>query len=366
MRGRCKLSISAIRKNWDAVQNTKKTKKLPRHTTKTLSNSSFENKAVLEEACFHVFVRGFNSYTLFYDREDRVHFLLILDEEAKRVHARILAFILMDNHFHLQVVTAELTNLMKISLRRYSARFRLKYGINGAVFDRPFGRSQIFSLLLAKENLLYILSNASRENICATHRDYVWSSYSSHPEVIRLRLAGMLQLPMLVPRLEQVPNFGLGSGRLEGSKKVICAQGHSDCSSFNGKNCLPAPKRCRGSVPSAEVFALSDVGQLLKVDTSFMVSSFRDLEDLDYAIHSYEPLKKKLLNTQALDAPSSKQIYHYNLTPYYEVIDFFMDLMDGRKFSMITDSERTQMIKTLKSEKGATRRQISSILRIQY
>ena len=51
------------------------------------------------QSVFHVFVRGYNSYTLFYDNEDRVHFLLILDEEAKRRETRISAFILMDNHF---------------------------------------------------------------------------------------------------------------------------------------------------------------------------------------------------------------------------------------------------------------------------
>lgn len=81
-----------------------------------------------------MFVRGYNSYTLFYDNEDRVHFLLILDQEDKKRQAKILAFILMGNHFHLQIVTFQLSILMRITLSKYSQKFNNKYGFKGPVF----------------------------------------------------------------------------------------------------------------------------------------------------------------------------------------------------------------------------------------
>lgn len=355
MKGRTKLDIACIHKNWIAVQNTKSAR-LSRQISNGSQNVSVINQTQPQEGCYHVFVRGYNSYTIFYDIEDRVHFLLILDEEAKKVRAKISAFILMDNHFHLQVFTSQLSCLMGMTLQRYSLRFRRKHGIEGRIFKKIFGRSQIFSLLLAKENLLYILSNASRENICATHRDYVWSSYGAHPEVISLRNTGMLSLPMLVP------------GKLERPKGISISEKHNSSSScLNGKSALPTPKRSRGCLPSAQMIAGSDINQVIMVDSSFMVSAFKSLEDFDYSIHSYEPLKNRLLSSQPLDVqplntPDTNK--SFKITPDYDVIALFNELLNGRKFSMITSYERAQMIQKLKREKNATRRQISSIMRI--
>lgn len=363
MKGKEKLSIAYIHKNWISIRNKRSSQSLSRHNTKGSSNSSNlskDNKKLSQEGYYHVFVRGYNSYTLFYDIEDRVHFLSILEEESKKTRAKIMAFILMDNHFHLQVFTSQLSNLMGMTLQRYSVRFKRKYGIDGPVFKKTFGRSQIFSSLLVKENLLYILSNASRENMCATHRDYIWSSYNAHPEVILLRKVGMLPLPVL------------GLEQLEHPKKKLP-------SSKQCRESLPSPKRRRGSVPSAETFAQSDISQVIKVDPSFMLSAFKDLEDLDNAIHSYEPLKNHLrnihqpdgpsidsepLNVQLQNVPNNNKII--TMKPDYEVIALFVDLLNGRKFSMITNYERAQIINKLKREKGATRRQISTILRIKY
>ncbi len=395
MKRRKDLSVSSIYTNWVAVRNAKLAKlsknnsndscKLPiindskdKQRLSSKSKQEYINKPKQEfsskskQGFFHVFVRGYNSYTLFYDNEDRVHFLLILDEEAKKRETRISAFILMDNHFHLQITTSMLSSLMSIVLSRYSRRFRKKYGLDGPVFKNPFGRSEIFSLLLAKENLLYILSNASRERMCSTHRDYIWSSYNSHPELMLLRREGMLPI--------------LGRGKY--------ATSH-----LNSKDPLPTPKRGRGSLPSARLIAKSDINQVIEIDTSFMVSSFKDLQDLDYAIHTYKPLRPQLVNNQRSNSqpinnqylnnhqinnqsnhPFNNPIHSvscdsksqnlprnnnfYQITPDSEVIDLFINLLDGRKLTSLTNNERSQIIVKLKRIKKATNRQISSIMRM--
>lgn len=367
------LSISYIHKNWVAAQKVKLAKlSRSKHTDST--KLAIAQKIQTKEGRFHVFVRGHNSYTLFYDKEDRVHFLSILDEEAKKTQTHISVFILMDNHFHMQVVTSKLSHLMKNVLSRYSYRFRRKYSIQGPVFKSPFGRSQIFSYLLAKENLLYILSNASRENICDTHRDYIWSSYNSHPEVIHLRENGML--PLL--------------GKPAKSANV----GIYEKNSSSSRTELQALKRRRGKLPSAEMIEQNDISKVLEVDVSFMIAAFKNLEDLDFSIHSYEPLNSGLLNTRVLNTkiinsniPSKQscngQAYHKQihnghsintkknkrLAKYSsdsEVISLFMNLLDGRKITSLNTQERKQIILTLKRVKGATHRQISSIMRIDY
>ncbi len=372
---RVQMSISDIHNNWVAVQKLRLAK-LSRISPVILSESVTINKSQAKQVCFHVFVRGYNSYTLFYDNEDRVHFLSILDDEAQKKQATILAFILMDNHFHLQVVTYQLGVLMKNTLSRYSSRFRRKYGLEGAVFKKMFGRSQIFSHLLAKENLLYILSNASRENICVNHREYIWSSYHSHPEVIQLRKNGFLSL------LGENKVDNKASNKLD-NRPLSKVDNNQDYSLYNNscanfKFPLPILKRGRGRLPSAEKIAQNDVSRVLKVDTSFMVSAFKSLEDFDFLIHSYEPFNKRQFNTQSSamqvfnqensnlqfnDFPKSNKLVR--LTPDSEIIDFFMLLLDGRKFSCLSSSEYSMIMKKLKSKKNATYRQIFSIMRVK-
>ena len=300
----------------------------------------------------------------------------------------------MDNHFHIQIVTSKLSYLMKNVLSRYSCRFRRKYGIQGPVFKSPFGRSQIFSYLLAKENLLYILSNASRENICDTHRDYIWSSYNSHPKIVHLRKNGMLPL--------------LGESTKSTNMDVY------DSTNSSSQTPLQVIKRRRGKLPSAEMIAQNDISIVLEVDISFMIAAFKNLEDLDYSIHSYEPLNSGLLNSRARSAKyvsgnisntqsQSEQAYNKlpqngqannkqshngqarhklpqndqvintqknkrisKYSPDSEVISLFMNLLDGRKINSINAHEKSQIILTLRRVKGATNRQISSILRINY
>jgi len=380
MRRKKDLSISSIYTTWVAVRNAKLAK-LPKNNFNVScrrpiindlkAKERFKGKSMLgsnnkfkqnfncsskdavnnqsKQGVFHVFVRGYNSYTLFYDIEDRVQFLLILDEEAKKRATKISAFILMDNHFHLQVITSQLSSLMSKVLSRYSRRFRKKYELIEPVFTRPFGRSQIYSSLLVKENMLYILSNASREHMCPTHRDYFWSSYNTHPEIIQLRAKGML------------PLIGKAKNR---------------DSYLNNRTPLPIPKRCRGSLPSSRMVANNDINQIIEVDTSFMIDSFKNLQDLDYSVHNYKPLRSQLTHNQKIDNKNHNAVCNsnsqnlrgnnnfYKTTPDSEIIDLFINLLDGRKLTSLNSNERSQIIAKLKRDKKATKRQIYSIMRI--
>ncbi|MDD2583850.1 MAG: hypothetical protein PHE99_02765 [Bacteroidales bacterium] len=301
-----------------------------------IKKGKIENKET-EEKCFHVFVRGYNSYSIFYNDEDRVHFLLILDEETKKREARISAFILMDNHFHLQIITSQLQEIMRGTLYRYSRRIKKKYGIEGPIFNKNFGRSVIYSYLLLKENLLYILSNASRENICPTHRDYLWSSYNCHPEVIHLRSIRML------PLLE----------------KTVTKE-------ISGQNFLPEPKKRRGPAPSKERIAKTDISRVITVDESFMIKSYKNLEELDLAIFTYTPLKKQLKKPNPFYEhrnnyrPSN---WVHKVTPDYQITSLFLELLNGRKFNTISERELIQIANILRREKRATNRQISNTIR---
>jgi len=129
---------------------------------------------------FHVYFRGNNKYTVFYDEGDYIGFLQKLSMVAKLYNTRICAFVLMDNHVHLHIVTEDLTALMRTFLIRFSRWYNKRKGLTGKLFSTPFSSSHTYSRILIEDNLLYILSNPIKSYICEHPGDYKWSSYHSY------------------------------------------------------------------------------------------------------------------------------------------------------------------------------------------
>ena len=50
---------------------------------------------------YHITARGIERRPIFKDDRDRLHFLELLAGLAERFRVRLLAFVLMDNHYHL-------------------------------------------------------------------------------------------------------------------------------------------------------------------------------------------------------------------------------------------------------------------------
>ncbi len=78
--------------------------------------------------------------------------------------------------------------------------------------------------------------------------------------------------------------------------------GNSLSESFflNNQTSLSSHARTRGKLPSQKTIAKNDVTPLLEIDTTFMVISFKSLEDFDYAIHSFKPLGKQINNLTSI------------------------------------------------------------------
>lgn len=134
-------TIAGYLRNWKAIQQnrpnqgksvTKKHRKRP------------------QSGLFHVYIRGTNHKIIFYDNQDRSVFLIILNGEAVKNKSQISAFILMDNHLHLQIKTENLSSLIKCVLSRYAIWFNNRRGWKGPLFEKPFGSSPIHSSMLIK------------------------------------------------------------------------------------------------------------------------------------------------------------------------------------------------------------------------
>lgn len=113
-------------------------------------------KTDVAESYYHVYARGANKEALFLDRSDYLYFLKLPERylssnatESKTGrsypnyagHIELLAFCLMNNHFHLliyQVDQGSMTNFMRSLMTSYSKYFNLKYKRTGPLFESRY------------------------------------------------------------------------------------------------------------------------------------------------------------------------------------------------------------------------------------
>lgn len=125
----------------------------------------------------HVCFRGNNRNIVFYDDQDYIELLLRCNRFAIKYNTKVIAFILMHNHAHFQLITNKLTDFMRVFLNSYSRWYNTKYRMSGQVFSSPFISYCKFSDEWSKKSIAYILNNPVKASVCANPRDYLWSSY---------------------------------------------------------------------------------------------------------------------------------------------------------------------------------------------
>jgi REP-associated tyrosine transposase len=106
-------------------------------------------------AYYHVMNRGNHREDIFLTDQDRQTFLNGLVDSCETYHIKLIAFVLMSNHFHLLVQTpqANLSEFMRHFLVTYTVRFNRRNGRTGHVFQGRFK-----SLLIDEDEYLLPLS----------------------------------------------------------------------------------------------------------------------------------------------------------------------------------------------------------------
>jgi len=139
------------------------------------------------DAYYHVTCRGNEQRKIFRDAEDRKEFFRLLTRSAEIYEARVLAYALMPNHFHLLICTPKgnLSEFMRHFNISYTGSFNRKYKRSGHLYQ---GRYKAF--LIDKDNYLlevsrYIHLNPlhmkSRESFDQRWQDLLTSEATSLP-----------------------------------------------------------------------------------------------------------------------------------------------------------------------------------------
>ncbi len=133
---------------------------------------------------YHVFGRGNHKDVVFREAPDRVQFLNKLESYCDRDEQSIIAYCLMDNHYHLllrQDGERPLSRTMRSLLQGYAQYYNRKYGTVGSLFQGRFGSVLVDHPQHNPRRLAGLTRYIHRNPLpFADFTKYQWSSYRQY------------------------------------------------------------------------------------------------------------------------------------------------------------------------------------------
>ncbi|MCK9572398.1 MAG: transposase [Candidatus Omnitrophica bacterium] len=139
-----------------------------------------ETRLLVENAYYHVYIRGNQKQKVFLDEEDFEFYLAQLYRYKLKYSFHIYGYCLMPNHIHLvgEPETAKkLSKFMQCLHRSYTSYFNNKYGKVGHLWQGRFKSKVINKDNYAVNCINYVELNPVRAGIVANPGDYKFSSY---------------------------------------------------------------------------------------------------------------------------------------------------------------------------------------------
>ncbi len=130
---------------------------------------------------YHVFARGINRAAIYLDDRDRRRYLERLEQVARRLRWRGLAYCLMDNHVHLLVETPDpnLSEGMRLLHGAYGQWFNIRHHRVGHLFQGRYGSVPMKSDGQVCAAALYIARNPVSAALCKAPDDWPWGSFQA-------------------------------------------------------------------------------------------------------------------------------------------------------------------------------------------
>jgi REP element-mobilizing transposase RayT len=131
-----------------------------------------------KDAFHHVMNRGIKGEKIFESSKDKKYFLELVLEKSKILKIRILAYCVLDNHFHLiiQNCSGKMSEFLKRINSQYGYYYRKNVGGYGYVFQGRYKSTLIQEDEYLKMSLLYLFLNPVRSGIVSNPFEYNWSS----------------------------------------------------------------------------------------------------------------------------------------------------------------------------------------------
>ncbi len=133
-------------------------------------------------AVYHVTSRGDRREAIFDDDQDRHAFLTVISQATERLDAAILAYCLMDNHYHLVIHTRQgnLSRLMQQLNGVYTQTYNRRHRKVGHLFQGRFKGILVDENAYLLEVCRYVDLNPVRARMVRDPGKWRWSSYRAH------------------------------------------------------------------------------------------------------------------------------------------------------------------------------------------
>ncbi|MBF8280736.1 MAG: transposase [Candidatus Magasanikbacteria bacterium] len=139
----------------------------------------------LSDAVYHVINRGNQRQPVFIDEADYYFYLLLLKAAKEKYGVKIFHYVLMPNHVHLLVQSSSadsISKMMQSVTVGHCRHFNAKYEKVGHAWQGRFRSIIIDSASYMLQCGRYIELNPVRARICASPKDYRWSSYHHYAD----------------------------------------------------------------------------------------------------------------------------------------------------------------------------------------
>jgi len=133
-------------------------------------------------ALYHVILRGNGGQEIFFGKEDRFRFYLLLQEGIERYGHQVHAFSLMTNHVHLAIQVGEvgLPRIIQNLTFRYTRWVNWRQHRTGHLFQGRYKAVLVDADSYLLELSRYIHLNPVRSGIVRRPEDYLWSGHRAY------------------------------------------------------------------------------------------------------------------------------------------------------------------------------------------
>jgi len=138
------------------------------------------SRLFIDNACYHVYVRGNQKRTVFGHDDDCERYLNMVKRAKMRYGILLYAYCLMPNHVHMLIDAArgrDISKYMHWLNRGYAAYYNTKYATVGHVWQGRFKSKPIVKGAYLIHCATYIEANPVRAGLVRDIADYKWSSY---------------------------------------------------------------------------------------------------------------------------------------------------------------------------------------------
>lgn len=133
-------------------------------------------------AFHHAMNRGLEGKDIFLSNKEKSFFLELLQEKSKKYRIKLLAYSVMNNHYHivLQNSSGRLSDFMKQLNGEYGRLYRLHEGGKGYVFQGRYKSTLIQEGTYLRIVIIYVLLNSVKAGLVKDPYAYNWSSIGEY------------------------------------------------------------------------------------------------------------------------------------------------------------------------------------------